>query len=160
MIYRDQADRHRTPGFKRMPTARWTSTSARKLQRARSRIGFRPAPVENSKSCSASMVPRNRCSTRRGSCRTSSGSLLNNQQGARSHEKSLLLWPFPRTPENPKGHQSADSGHGTPRLSSTYEPREPPSEPWRPKPVHEWLLPTDLRHVAITTCSQLGWNDS
>ena len=62
-----------TRACKRTPTDRWTSISARKRRRARRRIGCRPAPAENSRFCSASMVPRSRCSTRRGSCRTSKG---------------------------------------------------------------------------------------
>ena len=44
--------------------------------------GCRPVPAEKSRSCSASTVPRSRCSTRHGCCRTSSGSPLS-EQGAK-----------------------------------------------------------------------------
>jgi len=58
---------------RRTPTVRSTSTSAPGRPRARSPTGFRPAPMHNSKSSSASTGRRNRCSTRPGSCRTSNG---------------------------------------------------------------------------------------
>ena len=57
---------------RRTPTVRSTSTSVRRPRQARSRTGFRRTRAVNSKCSSASTVPRSRCSTRRGCCRTSS----------------------------------------------------------------------------------------
>jgi hypothetical protein len=61
-----------TRGFRRTPTARWTSTLVPSRPPARRRTGSPPAPTVGSKSCSACMARRSRCSTRRGGCRTSS----------------------------------------------------------------------------------------
>src|SRR5882724_6510683 len=68
---RGPAAPRRTRDSKRTPTVPWTSTSHPSRRRARSRTGFPPAPIESSKSSSASTAPRSRCSTRRGFCRTS-----------------------------------------------------------------------------------------
>ena len=56
---------------RRTPTARWTSISAPRRRRARSRTGCRPARMESSRCCSASTARRSRSSTRRGCCRIS-----------------------------------------------------------------------------------------
>ena len=68
---------------RRTPTDRWTSVLVPRLPRAKSRIGCRRAPAETLKSCFASTVPRNRCSTRHGRCRTSSGSLRSDRRTIR-----------------------------------------------------------------------------
>ena len=56
---------------RRTPTVRRTSTSARRRRRARNRTGSRPIRTAASRCSPASTVRRSRCSTRRGSCRTS-----------------------------------------------------------------------------------------
>ena len=57
---------------KRTPTDRWIYILAPGPWQARSRTGSPRAPVETSKSSSVSTVPKSRCSTRPGSCPTSS----------------------------------------------------------------------------------------
>src|SRR5882724_11833535 len=79
-ISRGPAERHKIPGCKRTSMVRWMFISGQRLRLARRRTGFRPAPMGNSKFCSASTGLRSRCSTKRGSCRTSRRSRLSERE--------------------------------------------------------------------------------